>query len=137
MKGYHGTKAELIKSLPPNELNKRSGIMNWKPTRTLTRAEVLRSERSRSVERVLGVQLQKSTEEEHEAGDELETFHAKTWMKKYAWQEKEETSYRCDYSDEYLQRIVKHAGRIGATSEKTRSCCAMKSWRSKDSSMTA
>ena len=57
------------------------------------------------MERVLGVQLQKPSEEEHEAGDELDTFHAKKWTKKYAWQERKETSYECDYSDEYLQQV--------------------------------
>ncbi len=57
MKGYYVTHAEMVRDLPSNELNKRSGIMEWKPTRTLTRAEVLRNERSKSVERALGVQL--------------------------------------------------------------------------------
>ncbi len=53
----------------------------------------------------MGWKLQKSKQEEHESGCESDVFHANAWTKKYVWQEKMGARYKCDYSDDYLQRV--------------------------------
>ncbi len=53
MRGCYVTEKEMTTNLPPNNLNRK---IEWRSTRNLTIEEVRRNERSRSVERALGVE---------------------------------------------------------------------------------